>query len=301
MAHKDILWKGLLEWVFEDLLRFLFADADQIFDFRKGFTYLDKELSELYPNADGEHSVRFVDKLVKVYRRDGEEEWVLIHLEVQGETKAEDRPHFGKRMFRYFYRIFDNYEKPLAAVAIFTGPDSGKLPGSFDYSFLNTRLHYGYSTLNIRGFTDEELLASDNPFALVILIARQGLLRGKDLDKRLLEGKLFIFRRLYEKGLMEKRKLQAILAFLDGYVQFENQETCRIFRERVDQYTGKANIMDIFEQIAQIRLEDAREEAREMVARNLLTIGKLSAKEIADATGLSISDVKNIGKKLVRK
>jgi hypothetical protein len=62
---------------------------------------------------------RIVDKLVKAHRRDEKEEWVLIHLEVQGETKRMDRPLFPERMFRYFIRIYDRYTTPVAAIAIF--------------------------------------------------------------------------------------------------------------------------------------------------------------------------------------
>jgi hypothetical protein len=66
MRHnKDILWKGLLEWVFDDLLRFVFPDADERFDMQRGFAFLDKELAEMYPEPEKETDVRFVDKLVK--------------------------------------------------------------------------------------------------------------------------------------------------------------------------------------------------------------------------------------------
>ncbi|HVW62370.1 MAG TPA: hypothetical protein VHC48_20100 [Puia sp.] len=43
---SDILWKVIMEEVFADLLRFLFADADQVYNMERGFEYLDKELSE---------------------------------------------------------------------------------------------------------------------------------------------------------------------------------------------------------------------------------------------------------------
>ncbi len=100
---NDQLWKGILKNVFDDLLRFIFPEADKVFDTQKGFEYLDKELNELAPEPDIASSTRFVDKLVKVYRRDGREEWLLIHIEVQGATKK--RALFPARMFRYFYYV----------------------------------------------------------------------------------------------------------------------------------------------------------------------------------------------------
>jgi hypothetical protein len=63
--NRDVLWKGVLEWIFDDLLRFLFPDADQVFDMKKGFAFLDKELAEIHPDQDKKTDTRIVDKLVK--------------------------------------------------------------------------------------------------------------------------------------------------------------------------------------------------------------------------------------------
>jgi hypothetical protein len=34
---NDILWKGIIEEVFDDLLRFIFPEADKVFDIGRGF------------------------------------------------------------------------------------------------------------------------------------------------------------------------------------------------------------------------------------------------------------------------
>src|ERR1700678_1449755 len=102
-AKYDILWKGMLERVFDDFLRFVFPDADLRFDMKKGFTYLDKELAMLYPNPDDGTDTRFVDKLVRVYTLDGKEKFLLVHVEVQGNYDKT----FTARMFKYFYRVYD--------------------------------------------------------------------------------------------------------------------------------------------------------------------------------------------------
>ena len=110
--QNDILWKGMLEGVFDDLLPFVFPKADQIFDLKRGFEFLDKELGAMNPKPDRKSDTRFVDKLVKVYQKDGTEEWVLCHVEVQG---ADDK-EFAKRMFKYYARIFDRFDRPLTAI-----------------------------------------------------------------------------------------------------------------------------------------------------------------------------------------
>jgi hypothetical protein len=72
----------MLEEIFDDLLTFLFPKASQVFDLERGFEFLDKELAEMYPEPDKVKETRFVDKLVKVYNRDGTDEWILVHVEV---------------------------------------------------------------------------------------------------------------------------------------------------------------------------------------------------------------------------
>jgi len=86
---------------------------------------------------------------------------------------------------------------------------------------MNTRMQYDYNTLFILDYSDKELEESENPFAWVVLTAKKALLRGKDLDKQLLKGKLWVFRKLMENGLFADAKLLAILKFLDKYIVFE--------------------------------------------------------------------------------
>jgi len=105
--ESDILWKVVLEEVFPDLLRFIYSDADEVYDMERGFDFLDKELAELDPQPDEGKDSRFADKLVKAYHRDGVEEWVLLHVEIQGDS--DNRGEFAERMYTYFYRIRDRY------------------------------------------------------------------------------------------------------------------------------------------------------------------------------------------------
>ena len=303
MRHnKDILWKGVLEWVFDDLLRFLFPEADQVFDLKTPLGFMDKELAQICPEPKGKTTVRFVDKLVKVKLRKRFKKYALVHLEVQGQTKAKHRPQFGERMFRYFNLIFAKDSMPLAAIAIFSGGDGHLLPPRHLYHFMNTRFRYQYNTINIDNYSEEELGASKNPFAWVLLIAKYALLRGRKREQRLLEKKWFIFQKLYENGLFDNQKLQAILVFMEHYIPFDDQEINRKFIERVDQLTGKKNTMDIFEQVAQMKIEEARQEgetaAKEKFVCDLLAETEFSDEKIASLTRISVRRVASIRKKL---
>lgn len=143
---------------------------------------------------------------------------------------------------------------------------------------------------------------SDNPFAWVVLAAKKALLQGKDLDNKLLKGKLLIFRKLYAGGVFEKQKLQAIFAFLNNYLRFEDPEFNRKFRDEVDKITDKKNTMDIFEIVAEWRLEEAREEGLkeglEKAVKALLANTEFSVDKIASEVGVPVSFVENIKNKL---
>jgi len=285
----------MLEEVFDDFLRFIFPGADRVFNLHRRFEFLDKELGEMYPEPEKKSETKFVDKLVKVYQCDGTEEWVLVHVEVQGQHD----PLFAKRMFKYYCRIFDRFDRPMTAIAIFSGRDGKKQPDRHERSFMGSVLTYRYNILSILDYDDSELIESDNPFAMVILAAKKALLRGKDLEKQLLEQKLLIAKLLYQKGF-KKRKIHAILSFLHNYVRFARPETNRTFKREVDKISGKTDTMNIFEQVAEIRAEEAfekgrMEEKREVVKR-LLDDKKFTVKRIAAIAEVSIAFVDKVKK-----
>lgn len=66
---NDLLYKGLLEDLFEDFLRFMIPDAENLFDLSRGFDFLNQELDQLFPPGAGEHTTKVVDKLAKVYTK----------------------------------------------------------------------------------------------------------------------------------------------------------------------------------------------------------------------------------------
>lgn len=90
---SDILWKVVMEEVFDDLLRFIFPDADQFYDMERGFEFLEKELAEMYPEPDKGSDTRFADKLVKVFHR----ELLFLLARVVGKCRAGLNILTGKR------------------------------------------------------------------------------------------------------------------------------------------------------------------------------------------------------------
>lgn len=289
-----MLWKGVLERVFDDFLRFVFPQVDEVLDLERGFQFLDKELIEIYPEAEKASSTRHVDKLVRVYEKNGAEKYVLVHVEVQGYPDKE----FALRMFEYSYRVLDRYKKRMTAIAIFTGADGAGMPDRYEDEFLGTSHVYRYNTLRITDYPDQVLKDSDNPFAVVLLAAKKALLEGKIPEMELKDQKLLVAKLLYGKGFFGKEKINGILIFLNNYVRLKGKEINRIFNSELDQYTGKLHTMDILEQVKELKIEEAREEGRteEKVntVRILLKSTDFPVAKIADLVGMPVPFVEEV-------
>jgi hypothetical protein len=82
----------------------------------------------------------------------------------------------------------------------------------------------GTDTYKITSQSDEELLASDNPFALFVLTAKKAL-SGKEiknsqqLDELLLALKLKLAKQLLNRQIA-KEKIRVLMNFLRYYVRF---------------------------------------------------------------------------------
>jgi len=64
---------------------------------------------------------RRVDKLVKLWRRNGDEAFLLVHVEVQ----SQEETGFAERMYVYNYRLFDRYHRLVASFAVLGDERSG--------------------------------------------------------------------------------------------------------------------------------------------------------------------------------
>jgi len=93
----DSPWKEALDIYFEPFVAFFFAPTHAEIDWSRGYETLDKELQRIAPRSST--GARTVDKLMKVWRRDGREEWILIHVEVQ----SQEDPEFLVRMYMWYW------------------------------------------------------------------------------------------------------------------------------------------------------------------------------------------------------
>lgn len=298
MKRNDILWKGALEDLFDDFLRFFYPDADTLFDFTKGFIFLDKELEQLFPPERDVYAPRYVDKLVKVYTLDSREEWFLVHIEVQGYSDKD----FAERMFQYYYRILDRYNKPVTAFAIFADTNKKFHPRYYEREFLGTRVYYAFNTYKIIDLIDAEFEKSNNPFAMAMLSAKLSLSRPVLKDQQLFDMAYNLAKRLLAKN-MPKEKIRKVMTFLHYYTNFEKQELSAKFGQEIAILTKNSTTMGIEELLLdQAEKKGRREGIKEgikegiekgaslkdaAITRNLLSSTDFSVAKIAQLVGVS--------------
>lgn len=152
---------------------------------------------------------------------------------------------FGHRMFTYFYRIFDKYQKPISAYAILTEVTGKSRPNNFKLSYLGTNLNYTFNVYKIADQKDEDLLASNNPFGLVVLIAKTAIVGKKvkrtERDAFLLALKLKLAKELLTRE-MPKKKIRVLMNFLRYYVRFLDPENNSIFEQELEKITERSAV-----------------------------------------------------------
>jgi hypothetical protein len=77
MSDYDSPWGEMLEGYFPDFMAFFFPEAFGDIAWARSYESLDKELQQIV--RDVALGARLADKLMKVWRRNGEEQIVLIH------------------------------------------------------------------------------------------------------------------------------------------------------------------------------------------------------------------------------
>ena len=234
MKRDDSLWKAILEDVFDDFLRFFIPNAEELFDFSRPFEFLDKELEQILLVERDDFAPRYVDKLVKVFTKVGEEQWILVHIEVQGSTDKA----FSHRMFQYFYRIYDRYQRPITAFAILTDRNRRFKPEKFSQVYLGTSIDYKFNVYKVFEQDAEALGLSTNPFAMIVLTVLVALQKGKVTEEELLQQKVELLKRLVSKRF-SWGKIEALMGFLKLYVRFGKRENDVKFDEAIELLLNK--------------------------------------------------------------
>ncbi|MUG98508.1 transposase [Scytonema sp. UIC 10036] len=206
-ANYDESWKVAIEKYFEAFVAFFFPEAHREIAWERGYEFLDKELNQIV--RDAEIGKRFVDKLLKVWLVNGEEAWLLLHIEIQSQTDS----GFAKRMFTYHYRIFDRYGREVVSLAVLGDEQPNWRPTEYGYGRWGCEMRLRFPVIKLLDYTWESLEASNNPFAVVVMAHRKTQATTQAATERL-QWKLRLIKGLYRRGYSRQDILE-IFGILD--------------------------------------------------------------------------------------
>lgn len=205
----DSPWKEILEHFFPQFMQFFFPNAYEQIDWSKGYRFLDQELQQIAPES--EIGPRRVDKLVEVYRHDGQDAWVLAHVEIQGQKDLA----YEKRLYVYNYRLFDRYDRPVATLSVLTDSDPAWRPHRYGYELFDCHISLDFPVVKLLDYKDKqaELEKSDNPFAIVVM-AHLETQKTRRKPAQRYEAKLKLAKMMYRKGY-QRVEIINLFRFID--------------------------------------------------------------------------------------
>jgi hypothetical protein len=238
---------------------------------------MDQEFQQIV--RDAESTKMYVDKLVKVWRKIGEESAVFVHVEVQ----SQEERAFSQRVFTYNYRIRDCYSGNIVSLAVLGDDRLNWRPKPYEDELWGCRVTFDFPIVKLLDYEPRwsELEASMNPFAIVVMAHLKTKATKEDLRSRK-DWKFQLTRRLFEEGF-DRQDIMELFLFLDWLMELPRglkQE----FRDELALYQQEKKMPYI---------SSIEEVAMEKVAVKLLK-KNMPLEEIADITGLSIEQLREL-------
>ncbi len=264
----DSPWKDIIEQYFREFMEFFFPEACDDINWKKGYDFLDKELQKIVREA--ETGRKYVDKLARVWLKNGAEEWALIHVDVQSQYEKE----FAERMYVYNYRLFDKFHVHAVSLAVLGDSGAKWHPNKFERKKWGCEITFKFPVVKLARYKKQMqfLKESNNPFAIITLAHLKNQSTVKDRQKRLNE-KIQIVKHLYQKGF-SKQNIINLFRFIDWLMtlpeeldasfteelaRFEEEKKMQYITsvERVGYKRGMEEGEKIGEQIGKIELLEA--------------------------------------------
>lgn len=282
IQDHDSPWKNALEHYFKDAMALLFPKINQAIDWAIAPSFLDKELQKVLANS--ERGRTYADKLVKVKLINGEEKWLLIHIEVQGIPEQ----HFAERMYRYNSRIYEHYKKEVISLAILSDIYNQFRPDTYHYAELGFEITVHYPLAKLLDYLPqrETLLKGDNVFGLIVLAQLDAKLL-KDPQQRL-TAKVTLIRQLYERGY-SKQQILSLFNLIDWMITLPKKLVIE-FEHHIDKIEKEKN-MPYINSLEQLYLERGEEKGKLEQAIQMIRVFNLSVKEVAERCQLPIKDL----------
>lgn len=309
----DSPWKTALVRYFPEFLAFYFPTAHESIDWTVSHRFLEQELAQIV--ADAELGRRRVDCLVEVTLTTAKQEWVYIHVEVQGRRDKT----FAERLFIYNYRLYDRYRRAVATLAVLADTNLGWRPEGFSYELLGSRTSIEFATAKILDYADQldALMDNPNPFALVTaahLLTQQT--RRNPAGRY--DAKWQLARLLYERD-WDKQRILDLFGIIDWLMKLPQDLDKQLWTsiQTLERNKAMPYVLSIERIARQEGLQEGRQEGLQkglqkgrqeglLEGESLLIVrqlskrfGALSPDVVAQIRGLTVSQLEQLGEALL--
>ena len=175
----DARWKELIYAFVEEFIQYFLPDLYEDVDFSVAPEFLEQELHKLF--ADEERKGKKIsDKLIKVRLKNGEDSFILVHVEIEGDAPTS----YPREVFKYYYRIYDRYETDITTLVIYVGDQVPLVHNVYNRNTYGTKLSFAFTSYLVKSQNEVDLLASRNICALAVLANLYVLQSKHDYSKR---------------------------------------------------------------------------------------------------------------------
>lgn len=251
-SDYDSPWKEAITQHFQQFLEYFFAEIHADVDWFAGYEFLDSELQAIISGA--QHGRRFADRLVRVRRRSGKHQLVLIHVEVQSQVDRQ----FGRRMLLYHSRIFDRFGLDLCSLAILGDTDPNWRPQGRRRRLWGCLHQLRFPVRKLLDYPDT-VSQTTNPFAWLTAGHRQAQATRRHPKKRA-AAKSRMVRGLYTCGL-SIQQIRELFRLLDWLLALP-EDLEYAFRQDLARFEEE-NSMPYVTSIERLARKEGREEGLE--------------------------------------
>ena len=283
----DRMFKELLTTFFQEFMELFFPEVHVLIDYRN-LRFLTQEV--FTDVTEGEK--HYVDILAEVKIK-GEDGCVLIHVEPQ----AYREENFAKRMFKYFSRLYEKYDKKVLPVAVFAHERKEEEPTTHEVAFIFLKvLHFEFFKVQLKKLSWRTYLSSNNPVAAALL--------GK-MDyqpKERVQIKLEFLRMLTHLRV-DPARMQLITGFFESYLVL-NVEEEKVLQQKVNKELKPEEVQKVME-ITTSWHEKGRQEGRQESYRAILLkqikkrLGTVPADIEQSVAGMNVEQLDLLAEKIL--
>ncbi|WP_373991351.1 hypothetical protein [Duganella sp. BuS-21] len=254
-ARYDLPWKAALTHAFHPFMDFYFPDFSTHIDWTQRPRFRDKELAGIVISTTPD--VMVADKLVEVSMRDGAEERILVHIEIQAQRDAA----LARRVHDYNYHIGKTYGQPVASLVLLADAEPNWRPSRFYQQMRGTARRFSFATAKLLDYADTDALeASHHPFAWVTLVHLCTQQAHHDPDA-LCAAKLHLTRLLF-KHRWKRRRIIVLFNVINWMMALPEPHQRRYWQAVLRM--EKEHEMKLLNPLEQMFLEDGIKKGLEM-------------------------------------